>query len=52
MKKAITVVAEVLVGLEVLGASTHSAAGPMPHDGLDCIACSLCSWLEAVAQHL
>ena len=52
MKKVLVSTAVVIVGLVVLGASTHAAAGPLPHEGLDCLACSLCSWLDAVVQHL
>ena len=52
MKKALTVVGVIVGALVVLGASTHAAAGPMPHEGLDCVACSLCSLLEAVIQHI
>ena len=52
MKKAFSIVGLVIVGLVALGASTHAAAGSMPHEGLECLACSLCSFVEMVAQHL
>ena len=51
MKKVFSIVALVVVGVVALGASTHAAAGSMPHEGLECLACSLCSWLELVAEH-
>ena len=40
-------VALVVVGVVVLGASAHAAAGA-GHDAAECVACSLCEWLHSV----
>jgi hypothetical protein len=48
MKRLLTVSGFVLVGLVVLAASTHAAAGPEPHGGTECLACGLCEWLSTM----
>ena len=40
-------VALVVVGVVVLGASAHAAAGA-GRDAAECVACSLCEWLHSV----
>ena len=39
-------VAAAVVGVVVLGASAHAAAGPV-HEASACVACSLCEWLHS-----
>ena len=47
MKRTLSWAAAVLVALVILGASSHAAAGTMPH--LDnCLACGLCEWLHSL----
>ena len=40
-------VAAAIVGVVVLGATAHAAAGPL-HEASACIACSMCEWLHSV----
>ena len=47
MKRILSVAAVVLVALVVLAASTHAAAGEMPHVD-NCLACGLCEWLNSL----
>ena len=39
--------AAAVVGVVVLGASAHAAAGPV-HEASACLTCSLCEWLHSV----
>ena len=48
MKRLLTVTGLVVVGLVVLAASTHAAAGPDPHGMTECLACALCEWLNTL----
>jgi len=47
MKKA-RFAAIVVIGLAVLGASVHAAAGSVPHSGAECFVCGLCTLLGNV----
>jgi hypothetical protein len=47
MKRLVTISGLVVVGLVVLAASTHAAAGPQPHGLTECLACGLCAWMES-----
>ena len=48
MKRLFSVFALVVVGLVVLAASTHAAAGAEPHGMSECLACGLCEWLNSL----
>ena len=48
MKRLLTISGLVLVGLVVLAASTHAAAGPEPHGFTECLACGLCEWMNSL----
>ena len=45
--RALAAVTVVVVGLVALGASTHAAAGEI-HEAADCLACTLCDWLNGL----
>jgi hypothetical protein len=49
MKRTIGIGAIVLVALVVLAASAHASAGPEPHSS-NCLACTLCSWMNALVN--
>ena len=48
MKKVFAVAGVVLVAVVALGVSTHAAAGAMPHEGLDCLACAACEFIHGL----
>ena len=48
MRRVLGVAALVVVGLVVLAASAHAAAGPPPHLHGHCVACALCEWMATL----
>jgi hypothetical protein len=39
-----------VVAVIVLGVTTHATAGPVPHQGFDCLACALCEFISGVVH--
>ncbi len=50
MKKVFAVAGVVLVAVVALGVSAHAAAGAMPHEGLDCLACAACEFIHGLVH--